>query len=332
MTDPAIETKSLSKTYDRPRGWLRLARRGGTAAVREVTLRVESGELFGLLGPNGAGKTTLVKMLATLISPTSGTATVGGFGLHRSGKIRQTVGLVVSDERSFYWRLSGRRNLDFFAAMYGLKAGDADSRVDQVLAEVDLVDEADKRFANYSTGMRQRLAIARSLLHRPSILFLDEPSRSLDPGATGRLHALICRLVNNQPMTIFLITHDLAEAEKLCQRVAVMHQGRIRIVGHPHELRSQLRPRRQYQARVDRLAPVTVAALRQIEPDLRVEKLENHTRLYFQFDELDDRFSQLMQCLHEHQVTIYNIDGRAPTLENVFAHYTDDHPDEADDA
>ncbi|MEJ2748263.1 MAG: ABC transporter ATP-binding protein [Anaerolineae bacterium] len=223
----AIEARHLSKQFDKPQGWRRLARMTPVTAVSDLSLAIPEGELFGLLGPNGAGKTTLVKMLCTLILPSSGGVTVAGHDLAEAGAIRAAVGLVVSDDRSFYWRLSARRNLVFFAAMHGLYGRAAAERIDQVLADVDLLDVADRRFGQFSSGMKQRLAVARSLLHRPRILFLDEPSRSLDPTATHRLHTLIRRLMAEQEMTIFLITHDLAEAEALCDRVAFMHRGRF---------------------------------------------------------------------------------------------------------
>ena len=199
--DIAVEINRLTKHFDKPQGWRRLANFKPVTAVQEVSLTIPRQELFGLLGPNGAGKTTLVKMLCTLILPSRGEATVAGYSLEQDAAIRAAVGLVVADERSFYWRLTGRRNLMFFAAMHRLFGREAQRRVEQVLADVDLLDRAGDRFSNYSTGMRQRLAIARSLLHQPEILFLDEPSRSLDPTATQHLHTLIQRLLEKQGVT-----------------------------------------------------------------------------------------------------------------------------------
>jgi ABC-2 type transport system ATP-binding protein len=320
--DVAIETKHLTKRFDSPKGWRCQATRPGTMAVNEVDLTVHSGELFGLLGPNGAGKTTLVKMLCTLIAPTKGSATVAGFPLTDSGAIRASVGLVVSDERSFYWRLSGKRNLEFFAAMHGLFGIEAEARIREVLSRVDMLADAEKTFSNYSTGMKQRLAIARSLLHKPKILFLDEPSRSLDPRATARLHELINQLIVEETATVFLITHDLAEAESLCQRVAVMHQGQIRVVGEPSILRRQLRPQQHYAVRVDRLSPDAMASIRNILPEVETEATNGHLNLLFQAGEEDGILTALLDSLHDHQVTVYSIEGHPPGLEEVFAHFT----------
>jgi ABC-2 type transport system ATP-binding protein len=311
-----IETHDLSKTYERPSGWRRATRPQPTTAVQPITLSVQPGELFGLLGPNGAGKTTLVKMLCTLISPSSGTAVVGGHPLSESGKIRATIGLVVSDERSFYWRLSARQNLAFFAAMYGLHGHTASQRIDQVLHHVALHHAAERRFSDFSSGMRQRLAIARALLHQPTILFLDEPSRSLDPTATAQLHTLIQQLQAEQQMTIFLITHDLLEAEKLCSRVALMHQGRIQTIGSPHILREQLRPQRTYHILLDTAVPTPLIA--QL-PYLTIP--EPHT-LTFTAAEHDGRLTAVLHHLQQAQLPIRHIESSLPTLEDVFAHYT----------
>lgn len=326
----AIETRHLSKTFHQPRGWRRFLTRlyegQPVTAVDDVTLRVEKGELFGLLGPNGAGKTTLAKMLCTLILPTSGTATVAGHSLSAAAAIRADVGLVVADERSFYWRLSGRQNLSFFATMYGLAGKRADERVDAVLAQVDMDSFADRRFSDYSTGMKQRMALARSLLHQPEILFLDEPSRSLDPTATRRLHALLRRLVDDEGVTIFLITHDLLEAEKLCQRVALMHQGRVRVVGNPADLRRELARTLHYTVRVDQLPFPVEEALVERLPALTSHRLDHYTTLSFAAAEADGHLMTVLNILHRRQIRIRSIESAPPSLEEVFAFYTDDAP------
>ena len=232
----AIETNGLTKSFSPPTGWS-LRRRGMPAtAVQDVSLAIEQGMVFGLLGVNGAGKTTLSKLLCTLIMPTAGDAKIAGIPLSNGRLIRQKIGLVVTDERSFYWRLDGRRNLTFFAALHGLFGAEAKERVEVVLSAVGLSDVAGKRFSNYSAGMRQRLAIARALLHRPEILFLDEPSRSLDPIATNQLHQLIRGLIGQRGMTVFLITHDLTEAAGLCDQIGILHDGRMQIAGNVTDL------------------------------------------------------------------------------------------------
>lgn len=318
----AIVTEKLSKQFERPAGWRRLARQAGTAAVRDVSLQVAEGELFGLLGPNGAGKTTLVKMLCTLIRPSAGEATVAGYPLSQAGAIRSAVGLVVTDERSFYWRLSGWQNLEFFAAMHRLHGAEAKRRVAEVLEQVGLERWSAERVSNYSSGMRQRLAIARSLLHGPRILFLDEPTRSLDPTGTAKLHELLHDLKQTQGVTIFLITHDLAEAEKLCSRVALMHQGRLRVTGTLVELRQELAPQQRYLIRVAKAQPETLTALGQTVPGLSVETDGEWQQLRFAAAEKDGILDTVLDCLRSNGATIRSIEGSAPTMEEIFAHYT----------
>ena len=317
----AIEAHHLSKTFEGPAGWRRTQPGLRAAAVSDVTLTVPAGELFGLLGANGAGKTTLVKILCTLILPDEGAATVAGYDLTESAAIRQAIGLVVSDERSFYWRLSARQNLTFFASMYDLHGAQGESRIRQVLELVDLLPIADRPVSMLSAGMRQRLAIARGLLHRPGLLFLDEPSRSLDPVATARLHELVRSLNQDQGVTIFLITHDLAEAEKLCHRVAVMHQGRIQVIGQPEDLRRRLKPQTEYRLVVDRMNDGAERTLGQLFPSFNSESDGKFIRLSFSVEDGSDQLNVVLDKLREQQVQILNIESRPPTLEEVFAHY-----------
>lgn len=239
----AIQTSELSKTFPAQQGWRSLFQREPAKhpAVDGVTINVRQGELFGLLGPNGAGKTTLIKILMGLILPTHGKAQVNGFSLEQAQAIKATTGLVTSDERSFYWRLTGRQNLEFFASLHGLFGEANRQRVNEILELVQIKDIADQRFLTYSSGMRQRLCIARALLNQPRLLFLDEPTKGLDPTAAAELHQLIrSELIGRGGMTAFMSTHNLEEAEIRCDRIAIMHLGRLRACGTIHELRSGL--------------------------------------------------------------------------------------------
>ena len=323
--DLAIHAEGLTKTYSR-KGLLRRRSAGHTVtAVSEVSLAVHKGELFGLLGPNGAGKTTLAKMLCTLILPTSGSATVAGHDLRNDRAIRAVTGLVVSDERSFYWRLSVQRNLEFFAALHGLYGNLAAERINRVLKAVSLCDRRDQRFSDLSSGMRQRLAIARALLHIPKILMLDEPTRSLDPTATMQIHQLLNGLQHNQDLTIVLITHDINEAEKMCGRVALMQRGQIQTVGHPEDLRRQLDPRRYYSLTIDPLSKKTQRELAELLPqnDFRLEKAaDEKVQLNFTASENDSSLTLALNLLSQNGRQVYAIDGSPPTLEEVFAHFT----------
>jgi len=244
--EKAIETTRLTKTFTVPRGVVDLVRRrpavDGITPVDEVDLVVEKGEVFGILGPNGAGKTTLIKILCTLILPTAGSARINGFDIEKeSGRVRESIGLVTTDERSLYWRLTGRQNLEFFASLHNFYSDDARNMVDDLLGVVDLKYAADERFLNYSAGMKQRMAIARGLLNDPAVLFMDEPTRSLDPGAAQGLREFIKgEIVGERGKTIFISTHNLEEAEELCDRVAIFDDGRIKVIGSPADLKASL--------------------------------------------------------------------------------------------
>lgn len=195
-----------------------------------------------MLGPNGAGKTTLIKILCTLIFPSTGTAKVNGYDvLKESRKVRESIGYVTTDERSFYWRLTGRQNLEFFANLHNYYSKKAHNRVSELLSIVNLENRADDPFLSYSAGMKQRLAIARGLINDPKILFMDEPTRSLDPKAAQDARDFIHNyIVSEQEKTIFLSTHNLNEAEQLCNRIAILDEGKIMVSGTPQELKSSL--------------------------------------------------------------------------------------------
>ncbi len=226
-----IETWSLGKTFQRPPWPFSMAFRRLSRPVRAlqgVNLKVERGEIFGLLGPNGAGKTTLLKVLATLLLPSEGRATVNGAHLlAEPGKVRRAIGLATGDERGAYWRISGRENLEFFAGLLGAAPREARRRVDAVLELVDLSPHARELVGRYSTGMRQRLALARALLPDPPVLLLDEPTRSLDLMGAERTLAVIQRLASDGGKTVLLATHALGEAARVCHRVAILTGGSL---------------------------------------------------------------------------------------------------------
>jgi ABC-2 type transport system ATP-binding protein len=229
-------------------------------AVRDVSFTVGRGELFGLFGSNGAGKSTLVRMLATLLAPTRGTAIVNGFDIVRDElSVRASIGLVASDERSFYGRLTCRQNLSFYAALQNVPRSQVKSRVDDVLGLFDLLPKADAPFQSLSTGQRQRLNMARALVHDPRILFLDEPTKSMDVQTGDFVKALIKdELVARQRKTIVFISHELYEMDHFCDRVLILAEGQVRAIGTPEELGARI-PRRaifrvELQGDADRIA------------------------------------------------------------------------------
>ncbi len=232
----AIEVKNLRKEFPLSKSYRDLLlhpfRHPTVSALDGVNLTVRPGELFVVIGPNGAGKTTLIKILTTLLLPTKGGAWVNGYDVRReSGKVKEMVGYCIGSERSFYWRLTGRQNLQFFATLNNL-APEATLRIEEVLTIAGLEDVADRMFAAYSTGMRQLLGIARALLTSPSILFIDEPTKSLDPMASGKIQDFIKeKLVGSLRKTVFCATHNLAEARRLADSVGIISRGKMRLCG-----------------------------------------------------------------------------------------------------
>jgi ABC-2 type transport system ATP-binding protein len=226
-----LRVEGITKVYDPPSGLLRFAVRSAqtapVAALHGIDFEVRAGEVVGLVGPNGAGKSTLIRICASLLTPTSGRVFIDGTDIaQRSAAARAGTGLLLADERALYWRLTGRENLRFFGVMAGLSQSVARTRADELLERFDLA-QRDRRVFGYSSGMRVRLGLARALLTDPKLLILDEPSRSLDPVASGELQALLVRLAS-EGMSILLSSHRLDEIESVCDRVLVVVDGRQR--------------------------------------------------------------------------------------------------------
>src|SRR5881392_2814356 len=232
----AIEAEKLRRTYKSTSGFAR--RRTKTIeAVRGIDFEVGEGELFGLLGPNGAGKTTTIKMLITLLIPTAGKARVLGLDVVEDAReVRKRIGYVFGGERGVYERLSGYDNLRYFAELYGVPPREQKARIELLLEMVGLRGREHERAEGYSRGMKQRLHVARGLLHDPDVVFLDEPTIGLDPVGARELRATISTLVD-AGKTVLLTTHYMFEADALCDRIAVISRGEIVAEGTPEELK-----------------------------------------------------------------------------------------------
>jgi ABC-2 type transport system ATP-binding protein len=235
----AIEVEELERTYRSRKGVIR-RRRTEVHALRGITFEVAAGELFGLLGPNGAGKTTTIKILTTLLLPSGGSARVLGYDPARQpGEIRRRVGHVFGGDRGLYDRLSALDNLRYFADLYRVPVREKRARIAMLLELVGLTGRESERVETYSRGMRQRLHIARGLLHDPEILFLDEPTIGLDPVGAREVRETVANL-RSQGKTILLTTHYMYEADELCQRIAVIADGRFVASGTPRELKARV--------------------------------------------------------------------------------------------
>jgi ABC-2 type transport system ATP-binding protein len=318
----AILTEDLVKIYVKRRSLREMALRPFARAERvtglnRVSLDIRSGEIFGLVGPNGAGKTTLLKILACLILPTEGRAVVDGAVVGTDDQaVKRSIGFVTSDERSFYWRLTGEENLRFFARLYGLDPAAARGRTVELLAAMDLNAVSGTQFMNYSSGMKQRLAIARALLHDPPILCLDEPTRSLDPIAAKHLRRFVSdRLSAEQGKTVLLATHNLQEAEEMCGRLAVLDRGRVLRQGSLSEITAGLPGRDHYV--------MTVAALGAIPDDRRWAvqvdgRRDGLARLSAAVERGGPALSDLLRAILDGRGTIVSCTRREPSLQEVF--------------
>src|SRR5215470_7284279 len=235
----AIEAQGLRRTYKTHTGTVRRKAKE-IEAVRGIDFEVREGELFGLLGPNGAGKTTTIKMLITLLIPTAGTARVLGLDVVKDAvAVRRRIGYVFGGERGVYDRLSGYDNLRYFAELYGVPPREQKPRIEGLLELVGLKGREHERAEGYSRGMKQRLHVARGLLHDPDVLFLDEPTIGLDPVGARELRATISQLIE-VGKTVLLTTHYMFEADELCDRIAVIAGGKILANGTPEDLKQRV--------------------------------------------------------------------------------------------
>ncbi len=227
MDTPAIRMEGVTRDF------------GTLRAVDHVTLDVPAGVVFGFLGPNGSGKTTTIRLLLGLIRATSGAARVLGFDVAAEAEaIREKTGALL-EHTGLYERLSAEDNLDYYGRIAGMAAGDRSARIKELLEQADLWERRHEPVGRWSRGMKQKLAVARALLHRPAVVFLDEPTAGLDPVAAVAFRRDVARMVAREGITVFLTTHNLAEAEKVCDRVAVIRRGRLVAVGSPDTLRQR---------------------------------------------------------------------------------------------
>jgi ABC-2 type transport system ATP-binding protein len=323
----AISIRNVSKTYPVPlasaRRLFRMRARAPVEALREVSLEVGEGEIFGLIGRNGAGKTTLAKIIATLVQPTSGSVTVRGFdSVREESDVRSQVGLASAEERSFYWRLTVEQNLIFFSRLYGLGARDGRRRIEELFELFELKELRRRRFGELSTGNKQRMAVARALLNSPPVLLLDEPTRSLDPMAAATMRGLIGSLARGaRPVTILLTSHNLVEVEELCERVAIISRGRIRALDTPHRLRDAHRNRERVRLTVAgveavRAAEVVRAALG-AKGTVETEPHAEGTTIGFERESGDDALDRVLRALARDGARVVSCDAERGSLLDV---------------
>lgn len=344
MTDFAIEARQLVKKFPARPG-TGDKNTGGTpaptpkrslfakkepkamfTAVNGVDLQIERGEIFGLLGPNGAGKSTTIRMLCTLLEPTSGTAQVNGFDIvKQANDVRRSLGTVLAGERSIYWKLTGRENLEYFAALYHIPPAIAEKRVEELIERMEIKDRSNELVEKYSTGMRQRIAIAKALLARPPILLLDEPTLGLDPQAARRVRELIAEL-KQEGHTILLTTHYMEEADQLSDRIGIIDTGKVIALDTPEGLKRRIDQKEVIRLEVTGWHAEIAARLKSISG---VENITTHQQGEADLWEVNlhaqnsrAALPRIVEHISGNGTRLVNMNVVKPSLEDVFIHLT----------
>lgn len=307
MHEHAIKVEDLTKSFN------------GLAAVDHISFTVRSGELFGLLGPNGAGKTTTINMLSTLLKSTSGYGEVAGHDISMSkDDIRRSIG-VVFQEPALDIKLTGKENLEFHAMMYGLKKKERKERVEEVLKLVELTEKKDVLVENFSGGMKRRLEIARGLIHKPEVLFLDEPTLGLDAQTRHHIWDYIKKLNKEGGVTIILTTHYMEEADFLCDRIAIMDRGKFVAMDIPARLKDILGGD-VVSMEIEGKADALIDRINSLE---WVKNMTRHNEtLSLTMEKGERRIPQLINVARENGVNVTCVHLRKPSLEDVFLHFT----------
>ena len=302
--NPIIETNKLKRLF------------GSHKAVDEISFHVKQGEVFGLLGPNGAGKTTTVRLLNGILPSSAGMARVFGLDPITDGElIRRRTG-VLTETPALYERLSARDNLEFFATLQEIPQTDLAQRVDEMLEFFELSHRANDKVETFSKGMKQRLALARALIHKPQLLFLDEPTSGLDPEAAQQVNELISSLANQNGQTVMLATHNLTEAQRLCDRVAIMNKGRILALGSLDELSNKLWPAtwvdiKLYKPPTENMSELLNTHRGVIQVSVKDEALSIQV-------EKDDVIPEVVRLLVEHGQAIHKVNPKDYTLGDIY--------------
>ena len=304
--NPIIEVKGLTKRF------------GSLEAVHGVSFEVEQGEVFGLLGPNGAGKTTTLSMLSTILEITSGTAVVNGFDVAKQpSQVRRSIGIVFQ-EPSIDDRLTGRENLEMHANLYAVPGSEKAKRIEELLKLVELEDRADSLMRTYSGGMRRRLEIARGLIHRPKVLFLDEPTLGLDPQTREHIWDYIVELSKRENITMMLTTHYMEEADKLCDRIAIIDYGKIIALDEPKQLKGDL----EGDIITVKTEMVEELSRKLNETDLVKNMKKQKGELKLIVKDGEKIVPRVMEIAASSGIHVESMSIHEPTLEDVFLHYT----------
>jgi ABC-2 type transport system ATP-binding protein len=315
---PAVRVRDLTRTFSAK------SRRGSPSIVTAldgVTLDIPRGELIGVLGPNGAGKTTLIKILTTLLAPSSGVAEVSGFDVvTQSEEVRTRINMVAGGESSGYGLLTVRENLWMFAQFYGIPSKDARKRIDELLERMGMTDRAGSKMSTLSTGQRQKINIIRGFLTDPSVLFLDEPTLGLDVNAARDVRTLVRDwMAEDRSRTLLLTTHYMMEADELCDRVAIVNHGRMLACDTPERLKEALRQRIVYHLAVTPIGANSIDALRAVPGVISLAHVSGDGRSILEVVlEREDILGALLATLSSRSAKLLNLATHEATLEDVF--------------
>ena len=289
----AITVEGLSKTYE-----------NGTVAVDDISFSLKRGEIFGFLGPNGAGKTTTIKLLCGMLAPTKGAYQVLNIDPTKNAKdLHQVIG-VVTEHAGMYDHMTAYENLKFYGELFGLSQNECESRINQLLRRLNLLDAMDKKLSTYSTGMRQRLSLARALLHHPQILFLDEPTSGLDPESAQNVNSLICELAT-KGTTVFLCTHQLRYAQEICTTYGLMDKGRLFATGNITELRNMVSQKHKVIVKANR-----------IPNDIEYQKIKENT---YEIEIINEHeIPQIIKKIVDAGGKLYHVVEEQLSLEDIY--------------
>lgn len=308
MTPSAVEVENLTKRF------------GDFCAVNSLNFHVNNGEIFGLLGPNGAGKSTLIRMLTTLVPPTSGTARVNGFDVQRDPSgVRHSIG-VIPQAMTSDLDLTAMENMSIFAKLYGIPGERRRRTIQELLRAVDLEPWAEKQVKLFSGGMRRRLEIARGLVHEPKIFFLDEPTTGLDPVSRVAVWEMLAKLKQERQLTILVTTHYMDEADKLCDRIAIIDNGKLAALDSPLKLKASIPGKNVLEVSFSHVPAGWAGTLRAL-PD--VADLKSEDKVFRISSHNGPRTTvALMEAARQAGVTLASLSVQSTTLDDVFVHYT----------
>ncbi len=323
----AVEVRDLKKYFiTRKKKFFKTLEKKEFKAVDGVSFDIYEGEIFGFLGPNGAGKTTTIKMITGLLRPTGGYVRVMGNDVDKNPvEALKSIGTVLAGDRSIYWKLTGRENLEYFASLYGCSSKEAKDRTNNILKRLDLEEKADVLVEKYSTGMKQKIALGKALISEAPVILLDEPTLGLDPQSALNLREIIMEL-KEEGKTVLLTTHYMEEADFLCDRIAIIDGGKIIALDTPENLKKSINKVKLIKIEADNINDKVldcIKAIKNVENVISEYNSENRNyTLTIHHSDGDSIIQNILDCLSTHKCSIQNIHVVEPSLEDVFIHLT----------